>query len=550
VARIFLRVRGMTSAGHPLNGQTAGSEDANVPGPRTVLVADDRDDSREAITVWLRHAGFEVHTAADVDELMRCVEHHPDVIVLDTQLSGGPGFELANQLKGDPATAGIPIIHVAPGFTTGEWRAQGLDAGADAFLTRPVESQELIAMVRALLRVRTAEENVRAAADQWEATFDAITDAVCIINADGALVRCNEAADQLLALLHAGQGNWRFHELFPPTGGSATETIANVLATAQPLQYEVHRADRWFSVRLDPVLPREQVAPSVVAVIADITERRQAEQERTRLLANTERARKEADISRLEAEAARSEAEQASRAKSEFLAMMSHELRTPLNAIDGYAELIELEVRGPVTPAQREDLQRIRRSQKQLLSLINDVLNFVRLDSGTVRYEIREFELADAIRGVEDVTALQLHAKELHFVRRNGGEGMRVRADREKVEQILVNLMTNAIKFTQPNGEIALECASAADHVTVRVSDTGRGIPADKLFEIFEPFVQVARSAGAPNEGVGLGLAISRDLSRAMGGDLVAESVIGKGSTFTLTLPAASTEAIKGVRVV
>jgi PAS domain S-box-containing protein len=530
----------MTSAGHPLHGQSAGSEDATVKvrGPRTVLVADDRDESREAITLWLRQAGFEVHTAADADDLMRCVEQYPDVIVLDTELPGGPGFELANQLKGDPATAGIPIIHVAPGFTTGEWRAQGLDAGADAFLTRPVESQELIAMVRALLRVRTAEQSVRAAADQWEATFDAITDAVCIINANGELVRCNEAADQLLALLNAGQGNWTFHELFPPTRDSARATIANVLAVAQPLQYEVHRADRWFSVRLDPVLPREQVAPSVVAVIADITERRQAEQERARLLANTERARKEAEISRLEAEAARAEAEQASRAKSEFLAMMSHELRTPLNAIDGYAELIELEVRGPVTPAQREDIRRIRRSQKHLLSLINDVLNFVRLGSGTVRYEIREFELADAIRDVEDVTTLQLHAKELHFVRRTCG-GLRVRADREKVEQILVNLMTNAIKFTQPNGEIRLECATAADLVTVRVSDTGRGIPPDKLFAIFEPFVQVARLPGTPNDGVGLGLAISRDLSRAMGGDLVVESVIGKGSTFTLTLPAA-----------
>ena len=530
----------MTSAGNPLHDQSAGSEGVvqRVPGARTVLVADDRDDSRAAIATWLRQAGFEVHTAVDPDDLMRCVEHHPDVIVLDSEIPGRPGFELANQLKCDPATAGIPIIHIAPALTTGEWRAQGLDAGADAFLTRPVESQELIATVRALLRVRAAEENVRAAADQWAATFDAITDAVCIIDADGGLVRCNRAADALLVLLGAKQGDWNFQDLFPPTGESASATIASVLASAQPRQYEVQRADRWFSVRLDPVLPREQVAPSVVAVIADITERRQGEEERARLLANAERARKEANISRLEAEAARSEAEQASRAKSDFLAMMSHELRTPLNAIDGYAELIELEVRGPVTAAQREDIQRIRRSQKHLLALINDVLNFVRLDAGTVRYEIREFELDDAIRDVEDVTTLQLHAKSLRFVRR-GGEGLRVLADREKVKQILVNLMTNAIKFTQPDGEIVLECASVGDRVTVRVSDTGRGIPSDKLFAIFEPFVQVARSAGAPNEGVGLGLAISRDLARAMGGDLVAESVIGRGSTFTLTLPAA-----------
>ena len=514
-----------------------------APAPRTVLVADDRDDSREAITFWLRQAGFEVLTALNADELMKCVEHHPDVIVLDTELQGTPGFELANQLKRDPATAGTPIIHVAPGFTTGEWRAQGLDAGADAFLTRPVEPQELIATVRALLRVRAAEESVRVAAEQWEATFDAITDAVCIIDPSGEIDRCNRAAHQLLGLLDDGHTQRKFDELFPPPSNSPGDTVATLLTTAHPLQYEVQRANRWFVVRLALVPWREQVGPSVVAVIGDITERRQAEQDRARLLSNAERARKEADISRLEAEAARAEAEQASRAKSDFLAMMSHELRTPLNAIDGYAELIELEVRGPITLAQREDIRRIRRSQKHLLALINDVLNFVRLDSGTVRYVIQEFELAGAIRDVEDVTAPQLRTRNLRFVRRSCGEEVWVRADREKMEQILVNLMANAIKFTQPNGEIVLECSAAGDRVTVRIRDTGPGIPADKLTAIFEPFVQIARSAGAPNEGVGLGLAISRDLARAMGGDLVAESVMGQGSTFTLTLPAASTAA-------
>lgn len=513
--------------------------DVGANGARTVLVADDREESREAISFWLAHAGFEVVTASNAAELLESMARRPDVIVLDAELPGPHGFELANQLKGDAATAGIPIIHVVPGFTTGEWRAQGLDAGADAFLTRPVESRELIATVRALLRVRTAEENVRIAAEQWEATFDAITDAVCIINAHGELERCNDAADVLLGQLNNGHGEREFHELFPPPGDRAREAILTVLASAEPLQYEAHHEDRWFAVRLDPVPPREQIAPTVVAVISEITERRRGERERAKLLANTERARKEAEISRLEAEAARSEAEEASRVKSEFLAVMSHELRTPLNAIDGYAELIELEVRGPITAAQREDIRRIRRSQKHLLSLINDVLNFVRLDSGTVRYEIRAFDLADAIREVEDVTTPQLQAKRLRYVRRDHNGALRVRADREKVEQILVNLMTNAIKFTQPDGEIVLACEAVGDRTKVRVSDTGRGIPADKLSAIFEPFVQVARSAGAPNEGVGLGLAISRDLSRAMGGDLVAESAIGEGSTFTLTLPSA-----------
>ena len=488
------------------------------------------------MSFWLRRAGFDVLEASDSSELLEHLADKADVVVLDALLPGRTGFEIANRLKNDPSTATIPIIHVASGFTTGEWRAQGLEAGADAFLTHPVEPQELIATVRALLRVREAEEDVRTAVEQWEATFDAITDSVCIIDASGELLRCNDAADELLGGLSDGRDIARFQDVFPLPDSGGPTAIEDVLRAGQPRQYEAQVNDRWFAIRLDPVPPREDVAPTVVAVINDITQRRTAEEERTRLLANTERARKEAEISRLEAEAARSEAEKASRAKSEFLAVMSHELRTPLNAIDGYAELLELEVRGPITEAQRDDIRRIRRSQKHLLSLINDVLNFVRLDAGTVRYEIREFALADAIRGVEDVTAPQLRARQLEFVRRNCDD-VRVRADREKVEQILVNLMTNAIKFTNPMGRIELECSRDGARVKVRVRDTGRGIPEDKLSVIFEPFVQVARSSHAPGEGVGLGLAISRDLSRAMGGDLIAESEVGQGSTFTLTLP-------------
>jgi signal transduction histidine kinase len=454
-------------------------------------------------------------------------------------LAGRTGFELAQRLKSDPATATIPVIHVASGFTTGEWRAQGLEAGADAFLTHPVEPQELIATVRALLRVREAEEDVRRSAEQWQVTFDAITDAVCIIDENGELLRCNEAADVLLAELNRGRSARRFHEMFPLPPDQRTALIGETLGTSRPVRYDARVGERWFSVRLDPVAPHERLEPTIVAVISDVTEHRLADQERSRLLANTERARKEAEISRLEAEAARAEAEKASRAKSEFLAVMSHELRTPLNAIDGYAELLELGVRGPITEVQREDIRRIRRSQKHLLSLINDVLNFVRLDAGTVRYEVREFALADVIAGVEVVTAPQLRARALQFVRRSCDGDVRVRADRDKVEQILVNLMTNAIKFTDPAGTIVLECERSANRVLVRVRDTGRGIPADKLSAIFEPFVQVSRSAGAPSEGVGLGLAISRDLARAMGGDLVCESQVGRGSTFTLALPAA-----------
>jgi PAS domain S-box-containing protein len=261
--------------------------------------------------------------------------------------------------------------------------------------------------------------------------------------------------------------------------------------------------------------------------------------------AATDRARGEAERARADADAARRRAEEANRAKSEFLAAMSHELRTPLNAIGGYAELMELGVRGPVTDEQRGDLARIRRSQRHLLTLITDILNFARLEGGRVEYDVRPVPLADLIADAAPMVEPQLAAQQLAFeVRLPEGAGdTTARADQEKVRQILLNLLSNAAKFTPAGGRVtvAVEAPPAPPGapVRVRVSDTGIGIPADKLDAIFDPFVQVQTGLTRRHEGTGLGLAISRDLARGMGGDLTVESAPGAGSTFTLTLPRA-----------
>ena len=246
----------------------------------------------------------------------------------------------------------------------------------------------------------------------------------------------------------------------------------------------------------------------------------------------------EAERARADAEAARLEADEANRAKSDFLAAMSHELRTPLNAIIGYAQLLDVGIHGAVTDAQHGDLSRIQRSSQHLLGLITDILNYAKLESGRIEYEIESTPLADALRAVEELIAPLAAAKQIACDLRTDCPDIRVCADPEKLRQILINLLSNAIKYTDDGGKISVRCSANDERVLIDVSDTGVGIPADRLDAIFEPFVQVERAYTGQRQGTGLGLSISRDLAEGMGGELTVRSELGKGSTFTVRLRA------------
>jgi PAS domain S-box-containing protein len=254
-------------------------------------------------------------------------------------------------------------------------------------------------------------------------------------------------------------------------------------------------------------------------VTRDLTERRAAEQ------------RAIADRLRI------AEVEVANRTKSEFLAAMSHELRTPLNAIGGYTELMGLEIGGPVTEQQQVYLSRIRGSQQHLLGIITDLLNYSRLEAGHVTYDALDVPVRAVVETVVPLIEPQAAARNVTLGYDPCAPEMVMRADRMKVEQIVLNLLSNAVKFTPSGGAVDVSCALSDDRVAIVVRDTGVGIPDDKQEAIFEPFVQVGRSLSSMHEGTGLGLAISRDLARAMGGDVSVESTVDAGSTFTLLLP-------------
>jgi len=360
---------------------------------------------------------------------------------------------------------------------------------------------------------------------------------IVLVGRDLRLRRFTPASNRVMKVIPTDVGrplsDVKLRVSLPEMDGDIVSAVDHLNVTEREVQDD---DGRWWSLAIRPYLTIDRQVDGAVLVFSDIDVSKRSGEQAEAASEVTRELLVAAEEARATAEGAQHVAEEANKAKGSFLASMSHDLRTPLNAIIGYTDLLQLALRGPVTDAQASDFARIKRSAQHLLALINDILNFAKLEAGNVDLRMSDVAVAPVIDEVEDLLQPQMKVNSLRL--EHVDHDAIAYTDPEKFRQILINLLSNAIKYTAPGGRVGVDVVASETETRIAVWDTGVGISADQHERIFEPFVQVGRgltTSGA--DGVGLGLAISRELARAMRGDLTVESTPGVGSRFVLTLP-------------
>lgn len=491
-----------------------------APGGGKVLVVDDNPATRYSTGRVLQAAGFTTCEAATGAQALVLAQTGVIAIVLDIHLPDMNGMEICATLRKQPQMDTVPILHLSAAYMMDDDKVRGLEGGADAYLTHPADPPLLVATINALMRARRAEQNLRSSDARFRAIYDLAPSGIALIDDKGRITDANAA---LLALLKRTADEVVGHELasFAPPGPVAALARHRVeqaqqgtwrgefpLLDAQGTQVDV----AWsLSAHVEP--------GAVLAIATDISERADLARRRDALLEREQ--------------AARAEAERTSRVKDEFIAVLSHELRTPLNAILTWSQLLQRS-----TAQLPRGLAVIERNARTQSRLIADILDVSRMDLGKLRLDLEAVDAAELVRSA--VAVLEPSALDKHLVLDLALEdlGQPLMVDAARLQQILWNLLTNAIKFSPEGGLITVGLRRSGDWAELRVCDQGRGIPEEFVAHLFERFTQSDAASNRFHGGLGLGLAIVKHLAELHGGTAEAHSAgLDQGAQFYVRLP-------------
>jgi signal transduction histidine kinase len=488
----------------------------------TILNVDDFEPGRYARTKLLRSFGFEVREATTGAEALRLVlDERPALVILDVNLPDISGFEVCRRLKESPTTATLPVLQMSATYTGGLHQALGLEGGADGYLIEPVDPPVLLATLKALLRMKRAEETQRLTALQWQATFEAISEGVALLDADGLVVRCNQAFRGLLADAGPDPVGQPLGVVLPePTAGADT-LVARIRSSRRRETREWEIEGRWLRATLDPMEEGERFV-GAVCTVSDVSERRLVEEQRQQSLAREH--------------AARAAAEAANNSKDEFIAMLAHELRTPLAPIRMAMHTLR-------RAAERDpDVQRatevVERQSRHLARLLDDLLDVARLAREKVVLDRRATALQTVVGEALESSRELLEARH-HAVRVALPDApVWLDVDPMRLTQVVGNLLNNAAKYTTPGGVIIVTGEVVEREAVLRIRDNGVGIAPETLGRIFDLFAQGDGTASCRERGLGVGLTLARMLVEFHGGTLTAASEgLGHGSEFVVRLP-------------
>ncbi len=486
-----------------------------------ILNVDDYEASRYARTEMLKRAGFQVLQAATGAEALRiAAESRPVLILLDVNLPDMDGFEVCRRLRAAAATLTVPIVHISATFVSDKAQDLAYEGGADSYLTDPVEPAVLLATMHSLLRLRRAEEGLRAASREWQATFDAIGDGICLLGVDGTVARCNGAFAALVGTAPAALVGRPWAGLWEQLGGSGKPSpTTGVEHSRRRETLELQRDHGWFRLLVDPVLEGDALA-GLVCIVSDVTIERQAAQVRAALFAREQEAREEAEAT--------------NRAKDEFLAMLGHELRNPLDVIGSAVRVLDVQPDHDTPAAKAQEV--IARQVRQLARLVDDLLDVGRVSTGKITLVRVPVDLAETVRRC--VAGLMPPGEVPHHTVTVRAEPTWVEADQSRVEQIVMNLLSNAVKYTPKGGGIDLTVGGDGRMGRLTVTDTGAGMSPHMIERVFDLFFQGERTLDRAEGGLGIGLTLVRRLAEQHGGRVEVRSPgPGRGSTVIVELP-------------